>query len=229
VNELAAAGSALWLGVLTAISPCPLASNVAALSFVGRTVTSPARVAAAGVSYSLGRALAYVALGMLLVSGALSVPRLSFFLQKHVNEVLGPALVVFGLVFLTATRLPVPAWRLRESAAGRVAGHGLLGAGALGFLFALSFCPVSAGLFFGGLVPLAIGVRSHILLPAVFGVGTALPVILFALLLAVAARGIGRAFRVVSRLESVARPATGVVFVLAGVWLTLRHVFGMEL
>lgn len=229
MNELAATGSALWLGILTALSPCPLASNVAAISYVSRSLTSPARVAAAGLSYSLGRALTYVVLGMIAVSSVLSVPSLSFFLQQRMNQILGPLLVVFGVVLLAAARLPTPTWSLGEKVAQRVAARGLLGAGALGIVFALSFCPVSAGLFFGGLVPLAVGAGSRVLLPAVFGLGTALPVVFFAVLLALAASRIGRAFRVLTRLESFARPATGVVFVLAGVWLTLQHVVGVDM
>jgi cytochrome c biogenesis protein CcdA len=196
---------------------------------VSRTLASPARVAAAGVSYSLGRALTYVLLGMLVVSGALAVPALSFFLQERMNQILGPALVLFGSVLLLAARVSAPGWSLGGDAARRVAARGFLGAGALGMVLALSFCPVSAGLFFGGLVPLAVGTGSRLLLPALFGVGTALPVVAFAILLALAASRVGRAFRALTGLERVARPATGVAFVLAGLWLTLRHVFGAAL
>ncbi|MFN8178334.1 MAG: aromatic aminobenezylarsenical efflux permease ArsG family transporter [bacterium] len=229
MTPLAAIGSALWLGVLTALSPCPLMSNVAAISFLGRDVRSPRRVLAAGACYSIGRALTYVVIAMLVVSSLLSVPSLSFFLQNRMNEILGPLLVVVGIAILLAPRFVSPTWRVGEGLARRVAGHGALGATALGVLFALSFCPVSAGLFFGGLVPLAIGAGSRVVLPAAFGLGTALPVVLFALLVALAAGKIGRAFHAASRVERVARPATGVVFALAGAWLTLRHFFGLEI
>jgi cytochrome c-type biogenesis protein len=224
---LAGLGSALWLGILTSISPCPLASNVAAISYVGRHVADPRRVLLAGLAYSLGRALAYVAVGWLVVASILSIPSVSLFLQQRVNQVLGPLLVLIGIGILGW----IP-WRLPSAGFGhglreRLAGRGVLGAGALGVLFALSFCPVSAGLFFGGLVPLATSARSSVLLPAVYGVGTGLPVVLFAVLISLGARGVARAFHALTRVEPVARVVTGVVFIGAGLYLALTHLLGV--
>jgi len=228
MNELlASVASALWLGILTSISPCPLASNVAAVSYVGRDLGRPRRVLAAGLVYSLGRALTYVAVGAVVVAGLLSIPKVSFFLQNRMNQVLGPLLVVIGIVILGGWRPSLPSWGGGQDLQRRIAGRGVLGAGLLGILFALSFCPVSAGLFFGGLVPLAVGSGSRVLVPAIYGIGTGLPVVFFAVLLAVGAQGVGRAFSAVTRVERFARPATGVIFVLAGVYLALRHLFGV--
>jgi cytochrome c-type biogenesis protein len=224
-----ALGTALWLGILTSISPCPLASNVAAISFVGRSVGSPRRVLLAGLLYSFGRALTYVLVGVIVVSSLLSVPAISFFLQKQMNQVLGPLLLVIGILLLDWIRLPLPNWSMGPTAGAGTARSGIAGAGLLGVLFALSFCPVSAGLFFGALIPLAVNARSHLLLPAVYGIGTGLPVVVFALLLALGAQWIGRTFSALTRVERAARPITGVVFLLAGLYLTLVHVFGVNL
>jgi hypothetical protein len=106
---------------------------------------------------------------------------------------------------------------------------GAIGAGTLGMLFALSFCPVSAGLFFGGLIPLAVGAKSSVILPAVYGVGTGLPVVVFAVLLAMGAHWVGQAFHALTRIEKAARPTTGVIFILAGLYLTATHLFGLSL
>lgn len=227
--SLAAVASALWLGILTSISPCPLASNVAAVSFVARSVAKPRRVLAAGMVYSLGRAVTYVAVGALVVASVLSIPSLSFFLQKRMNQVLGPLLVVIGVGLLGRFALRLPSWSWGEAVKQRAARSGVLGAGGLGMLFALSFCPVSAGLFFGGLVPLAVSANSRLVLPAVYGVGTGLPVLVFAVLLALGAQGLGRAFDALTQVEKLARPATGVVFILAGAYLSLTHLLGMSL
>ena len=126
----------------------------------------------------------------------------------------------------------LPAALVRGTRAGalerRLAGAGILGAAGLGALFALSFCPVSAGLFFGGLIPLATGTSSRVLLPALYGLGTGLPVVAFAALLALGLGGMGRAFDAIARFERAARTITAVVFVLAGAWLILTHLAGLS-
>jgi len=225
---LAGIGSALWLGILTSISPCPLASNIAAVSYVGRRVGAPSRVLLAGVAYSLGRALTYVVVAAVVVTSLLSVPGVSFFLQRRMNQVLGPVLIVAGLLMLGWVRLPGFSGRQAGALAQRLAGAGIPGAAGLGALFALSFCPVSAGLFFGGLLPLATTGQSRLLLPAVYGIGTGLPVVAVATVLAFSAGGVGRAFDVLTRFERVAMRATGTVFVLTGTYLVLTHIVGVS-
>jgi len=229
VSELlAAVASALWLGILTSISPCPLASNVAAVSYVGRDIENPARVLLAGLVYSLGRALTYVLVGALVVTSVLSVPSVSFFLQQRMNQILGPLLILIGIGMLGWIPLRLPSTGFSQSIRERAAGRGILGAGALGILFALSFCPVSAGLFFGALIPLAVSADSRVAVPAVYGVGTGLPVLVFAVLLTVGAQWVGRAFHVLTKIERAARPVTGAVFILAGAYLVATHIFGLS-
>ena len=228
-ESLLAAGSALWLGILTSISPCPLASNIAAVSYVGRRVGTPRRVLLAGIAYSLGRALTYVIVAAVVVASLLSIPSVSFFLQQRMNQVLGPLLIVAGLVMLGWLRLPWSMSRGVGALEQRLASGGVLGAGGLGILFALSFCPVSAGLFFGGLLPLATGAGSRFVLPAIYGIGTGLPVLAVAGLLALGLGGISRAFNALTRFERVATRVTGGVFVLAGIYLILTHIVGLSI
>ncbi len=228
-EALAVTLSALWLGILTSISPCPLASNVAAVSYVGRRVGAPYRVILAGAAYCLGRALTYVLVAAVVVTSLLSVPAVSFFLQRRMNQVLGPLLIAVGLLMLGWIRLPWFHGRTAGALEEKLAGAGIPGAAGLGVIFALSFCPVSAGLFFGGLLPLATGAGSRLLLPAIYGVGTGLPVIALAVLLAVSAGGIGRAFDALARCERVATRVTGAVFILAGIYLVLTHLMGWSI
>ncbi|MBI5836785.1 MAG: sulfite exporter TauE/SafE family protein [Candidatus Eisenbacteria bacterium] len=226
---LAAAGSALWLGILTSISPCPLASNVAAVSYISKHAGSSRRVWMAGALYCLGRALTYLAVGSVVVASVLSLPSVSMFLQREMNRILGPLLVLIGLLTLGWLRLPgitMPGTRAWQERAAR---SGPLGAGLLGILFALSFCPVSAGLFFGSLLPLTAASDSPVLLPLVYGVGTGLPVAVLALLIAGGARALSRGFNAITRFERFARPATGVVFICAGIYLVLTHWFHLSL
>jgi cytochrome c biogenesis protein CcdA len=179
-TTLAVSASALWLGLLTSVSPCPLAANIAAMSYVGREVGSRRRTLVGGLLYTLGRALAYAALAALLVGGLLSVPDVALFLQTHMNRVLGPVLVAVGLILLEWVRLPGFGSRLYDRTGERLVKAGLVGAFPLGAVLALAFCPVSAGLFFGGLIPLALEHRSSVWLPALYGLGTGLPVVVFA-------------------------------------------------
>ena len=222
---LLAAGSALWIGILTAISPCPLATNVAAISFIGRKVSSPRAVLATGLLYALGRALVYVLLAFLLVSSLLSAPDIARAMDRWVNRLLGPLLIVVGMFLLDLIRWAPGGPAIGSKVGERVAGWGVFSGLALGALFALSFCPVSAALYFGTLIPIAIKSDSRVLLPLVYGAGTALPVLVFAVVIAWGSNAVGRVFEKISQLERWARRITGVLFVLVGIYLTLVYVY----
>ena len=217
-----AAGSALWLGILTSISPCPLATNIAAVSYVGRQVGSPRAVLLSGGLYTAGRTLAYVVLGSAAVWSLMSMVSVSSFLQGGFHRALGPLLIVVGLLLLGFFTLKLPALGVGEGLQRRVDRWGVWGAGPLGVVFALSFCPVSAGLFFGSLVPLAADRSSPLILPTLYGVGTALPVAAFAVLLAAGAGWLGKALDRVQTFEIWARRVTAVVFIGVGIYETLR-------
>jgi len=216
--------SALWLGILTSISPCPLATNIAAMSFIGRRVGSPRHVFASGILYTLGRAFTYLFLGALLVKSLLSAPSISFALQTNMNKVLGPVLILVGLFLLGVFNFSLPGIGLSDSFKRRIEGMGVGGAALLGIIFALSFCPVSAALFFGSLIPLAVSSGSAALLPSVYGVGTALPVALFAILIATGVHSIGKIFNKIAAFELWARRATGVLFIAIGIYFCLVYI-----
>ena len=199
---------AAWFGILTSINPCPLATNIAAISFIARRVDSPRATIATGLLYALGRTLVYVALGVLLVTGILSDSAVSHLLQKYMNKLLGPILILVGMVLLGLVQFNTKGSQLGERVGKRVENWGIWGGLVLGIVFALSFCPASAALFFGTLLALAVKHESRVLLPFVYGVGTALPVVLFAILIAVGTSAVGRAFESVGRFEWWARHTT---------------------
>lgn len=217
-----AAGSALWLGILTSISPCPLATNIAAVSYVGGQVGKPRLVILAGVLYTAGRAVAYLALGAGAVWSLLSVVGVSAFLQGSFHRALGPLLIVVGLLLLGVFEFRMPGFGVGDDLRERVDRAGIWGAAPLGALFALSFCPVSAALFFGSLVPLAVDQHSPILLPTLYGIGTAMPVAVLAVVLAAGAGRLGTALDRLHTFERWARRVTAVVFIVVGIYETLR-------
>jgi cytochrome c-type biogenesis protein len=220
-------GAALWLGILTSISPCPLATNIAAISYVGRRVEKTRLVLLAGLLYTLGRALAYVAVALLVTRSMHMIPGVSLFLQKYMNLAIGPLLVVVGLLLLGVFNFTTGGG-MSDRLQKQVDRMGVWGAGLLGIVFALAFCPVSAGLFFGALIPLAIKYNA-ILMSSLYGIGTALPVIVFAVILAFAAHLVGAAFKKMTVIEIWVRRITAVVMVLIGVYLILRYNAGLNI
>lgn len=220
---------AVWLGILTSISPCPLATNVVAISYIGKRVDRTRLVLASGLLYVAGRMLTYLALGIVLVAGLLSIPDLSRFLQRQINVVLGPVLILTGIVLLGVIRFSTGGTGIGERMKARVDRFGVWGAALLGVLFALSFCPVSAALFFGSLTPLAVKHDSRFLFPLLYGLGTGLPVIAFAFVIAFGAQAVGAWFHRLTQIELWARRITGAVFILAGVYYCLIYIFRLPI
>jgi len=217
--------SALWLGILTSISPCPLASNVAAVSFLSKKITHPALVFISGLAYTLGRMVSYVILGWIIIGSLLSVPQVAQFLQKYMGKALGPLLILTGLILLEIITIRLPGVSLSQKHHNRLAESGAPGAFLLGFIFALAFCPISAALFFGSLIPLAINSKSGIILPFIYGIGTGLPVLVFAVAIALGVTSLSHWFHKITRLEYYARKITGAVFIIVGLYYTGIYIF----
>ena len=225
LDTLVGVTTALWLGILTSLSPCPLATNVAAVSYVSRQVGEKRKLLLAAGGYVAGRSLAYAVVGGLVVWGLLNTPGLSGVLQRYMNQVLGPVLVVAGMVVVGLIDLSFSTSAGTDDAKERAAKGGVLGAAALGGLFALSFCPVSAALFFGSLIPLSTSEGSAVLLPVIYGVGTGIPVLAVAVPLALGVRAVGGWLDRIKTFEMWSRRATGVVFIVVGLYYSVRFIF----
>ncbi|NLE26798.1 MAG: sulfite exporter TauE/SafE family protein [Clostridiaceae bacterium] len=219
-------GVAIWLGILTSISPCPLATNIAAISYVGRKVDSTRSVFFAGILYTLGRAFAYIAVAVFVTRSLQSIPGVSMFLQKYMNLAIGPLLLMVGVLLLGVFNISFGGG-MNSTLQSRVEKMGIWGSGFLGILFALAFCPVSAGLFFGALIPLAVK-GNAVLMSSLYGIGTAVPVLAFSLILAFAANLIGSAFNKLTSIEKWVRYTTAVAMIIIGIYLILRHNFGLN-
>jgi len=216
VDIVIAFGSALWLGILTSISPCPLATNVAAVSFLSKKITHPVLVFISGLAYTLGRMAAYALLGWIIINSLLGIPQVAQFLQKYMGKVLGPLLIVTGLFLLEIITIKLPGVVLSQKYHNKLVDSGAPGAFALGFVFALAFCPVSAALFFGSLIPLALNSKAGILLPFIYGAGTGLPVLIFALAIALGVTSLSHWFNKITKIEFYTRRITGIIFIVVG-------------
>lgn len=213
-------GMAVWFGILTSISPCPLATNITAISFISRRVDRASHVLIAGLLYTAGRMVAYTVLGIILVSSTQLIPPVANFLQKYMVYLLGPALIIIGVLLLDIIKINFGGNGLMwNGLQNRIEQSGIWGALLMGIFFALSFCPVSAALFFGSLFSLAIKHQSMVVMPSIYGIGTAIPVLIFAFIIAFSANIIGRVFDTLKVFEKWARNATGVIFICAGFYL----------
>ncbi|NCQ34096.1 sulfite exporter TauE/SafE family protein [bacterium] len=222
-TEWIALGSALWLGVVTSVSPCPLATNVAATSVLARRVGQRRRALAGAAAYTLGRVAAYGLLALIILIGVSSMPAVSTFLRETFLPLVGPILILAGMAVLGWLPLPVDFKAGGAKSAEKLATWGLLGEFSLGALFALSFCPVSAALFFGSLIPIAVASSLPALPVALYGIGTALPVGLIAIVLVLSAEKASRALNQIQRFQKVAVVLTGSILILVGIWLTLTN------
>jgi cytochrome c biogenesis protein CcdA len=178
-----------------------------------------------GFLYTVGRITAYLCLGFVTVKGIVSIPGVSVFLQDYANRVLGVLLIVVGMFLLELITFDWSISAGSDKLQSKAEGGGIHWSFILGFIFALSFCPPSAAIFFGSVIPLAIKSNSLILVPLAYGLGTGLPVMFFAVAIARGAKTLGKYFSMVQSLELYLRKLTGWVFILGGIYLTLVYVY----
>jgi cytochrome c biogenesis protein CcdA len=216
---------AIWFGILTSISPCPLATNITAISFIGRRVDSVGQVFISGLLYTAGRMASYIVLGILLVSSTQLIPPVANFLQQYMVYLLGPSLIIIGILLLDIFKINFGSNGIVGTGLQKkFESSGIWGALLMGIIFAISFCPISAALFFGSLFSLAIKNQSMVIIPSVYGIGTALPVLVFAFIIAFSVNRIGRIFDALKVFEKWARISTGMIFILAGLYLVLIRI-----
>jgi cytochrome c biogenesis protein CcdA len=221
-----AALSAVGLGLLTSVHPCPLASNSAAVSFLCGSARGPRGALASGLMYAAGRVAAYVGLGIGVAYAALSVPDVAEVTRLYAARLLGPFLVLAGMVVSGLIPLPTPGPKGRfETLRTWAAGWRWWGAFLFGAVLAVSFCPASAALFFGALVPLAIERGSPFLVPALYGAGTALPLVAVSVSAAKGAAFVERRLRDGGAFGAWLSRIAGAVVILVGVYFTLDRVY----
>lgn len=212
--------TAFLLGLLTAVSPCPLATNIAAIGFIGRNVESRRRIFLNGLLYTLGRIIAYTVLGIVLIlilrEGA-SLFGIQKFIGRYGELILGPALLLIGLFMLFGSRLRLPSFGFSGNGEG-LARKGGFGALLLGILFAMAFCPTSGVFYFGMLIPMSATSAAGYLLPVLFALATALPVLIVAWILAFSVQRIGSFYGRMQTVQKWLNRIVGGIFVGIGIY-----------
>jgi sulfite exporter TauE/SafE len=217
--------SAFVLGLMTAISPCPLATNITAIGFISKDVENQKKVFINGLVYTLGRALSYTLIAVIIFVGADQF-KLSGWFQQYGEKIIGPLLIIIGLFMLDILKIKFPGMsrftkRFQENGTSNY-WEVLL----LGVVFALAFCPYSGVLYFGMLIPMTIGSASGLYLPFVFAIATGIPVIIFAWLLAYTVSGVGKLYHRLKTFEIWFRRIISVVFIGIGIYYVIIIYFG---
>lgn len=210
--------AAFALGLLTAIAPCPLATNITATAYIAKTVTDRKRVLLSGFLYTLGRMFTYTSIGAIIYFGA-SKFEIAKVLQGNGEKYIGFIMIIIGLIMLDVIKLNfIKGVNISDRLSEKFKSQGLLGSFLLGALFALAFCPYSGALFFAMLIPMTLSADAGLVLPAVYSVGTGLPVMLFAFVIAFSMEKLGIYFKAITKIEKVMRIVAGVVFILTGLY-----------
>ncbi len=211
--------AAFFIGLMMAISPCPLAQNITAIAYISRKIDDSRHTIAVGFLYTLGRMATYIAIASGIVLLGLNIQAISLPLQQYADLILGPILILFGLIMVEAFHVVMPKTgnRFREMNE-RLAERGYIGSFLLGVVFSLTFCPFSAVLFFGMLIPLAIRVGDAFFVPAVFAFATGLPVILFSFVLVYSVSHVATMMNKIQIVEKWTRMVVGVLFIAVGIY-----------
>ncbi|MFZ5430604.1 MAG: aromatic aminobenezylarsenical efflux permease ArsG family transporter [Bacteroidota bacterium] len=209
--------TAFVLGLMMAISPCPLATNITAIGYISKDIENRRRVFISGLIYTLGRIFSYTVLAIIIYFGA-SQMNLSRFFQGWGEKVLGPLLILIGLMMLGMVKLNFPGLSGLTDKLGQKGGKSYWGAFLLGVVFALAFCPYSGVLYFGMLIPITVASAGGLFLPVVFALATGLPVILFAWLLAYAVGNVGKLYNRIKNFEYWFRRVVAVLFIGVGLY-----------
>lgn len=214
--------TAFFLGIMTAISPCPLATNISAIGFISKDLTNKRKVFLNGLLYTLGRAISYTVLGVILIiilKQGSSIFKIQRAISTYGEMAIGPLLIIIGVFMLGVIQFNFSfQGGMSKRAEGKAKGGSYWGALFLGILFALAFCPYSGVLFFGGLIPVAVTAPSGYLLPFVFAIATGLPVIVFAWILAYSVSGIGALYKKVKTFEFWFRRVVAAIFIIIGLY-----------
>ena len=210
--------SALWLGILTSISPCPLATNITAIAYISRELKAIKNTLLNGLFYTLGRGISYTLLATLIYFGISSF-RIASIFEGWGDKILGLVLILISLIMFGVIKINIGAKSEKvEKIKEWLSQKGYIGSLLLGVMFALAFCPYSGVLFFGILIPLLFNSSEGLLLPPVFALGTGIPVIIFSFLIAVSLEKVSRAFKVMQKTEKAMRYLVASVFLLTGIY-----------
>lgn len=210
--------SAFALGIMTSISPCPLATNITAIAYISKDIKTARHTLISGLIYTLGRGISYTLLATLIYFGFSAFSIASIF-QGWGDKVLGIVMILISLVMFGVIKINLGSKIEKvEKVKAWLTTKGHIGTLLLGVLFALAFCPYSGVLFFGMLVPLVLSSAESLLLPPLFALGTGLPVIIFSIVLAFSVEKVGKMYNAMGKIEKAMRYGVATIFMITGIY-----------
>ncbi len=214
---------ALLLGLLTAISPCPLATNITAMAYISKTLSGKRKVLLSGLLYTLGLALSYTTIALIIILGASKFHVAKFF-QGNGEKFVGPIMLIIGLIMLNFIKLNfLGKSNFTEKLQDKFKDKGLLGSFLLGALFAMAFCPYSGAMYFGILIPMSIKSSIGFSLPFFYAIGAGSLVLFFTFIIAFSIQKVGIYFNAITKTEKVMRVMAGLLFVITGMYYILIY------
>jgi cytochrome c-type biogenesis protein len=214
--------AAFFIGLMTAISPCPLATNITAIAYASKKINNNKYTLIVSLLYTLGRMFTYVILASLIVWFGVNVQAISLFLQKYGERILGPLLIIIGIIMLNIIKTNIFKTNAKlDALKEKLAKKGFMGSFLLGVIFALAFCPFSGVLFFGMLIPLAIKAGDGVLIPSIFALATGLPVIILSFILVYSVSKLGKIMKKIQTFEIWMRKLVAVTFIIVGLYYTM--------
>ncbi|MDD4230554.1 MAG: aromatic aminobenezylarsenical efflux permease ArsG family transporter [Dehalococcoidales bacterium] len=214
--------AAILLGLMASVGPCTMATNIASIAYISRRITDRKYAIMASLLYSLGRMISYTLIGLLIIAIGLETPAIRNFLESMGTYVLGPLLILAGLLMLVIDRFSFGGGGRLAALGNKVSDWGLVGALLMGIIFAFAFCPYSAVLFFAVLVPVALTTTGGIFLPPLFAIGTGLPVIFFGVLIAAGVTAASKWINNLGRAEKILRIIMAIVFIGVGIYYLIQ-------
>ncbi len=215
-----AAGTCFVTGVLTTINPCPLTTTIASIGFLSGYGQKTNRMTVVVLLFLLGFLASYFALAILLSSGLIAIGDVSRGLQQYFSVIIGPVLILAGMFQTKLIRIrfrsyteKAMTWVTKRKWSG-------LEAFPMGALIALGFCPTTAAIFFGVLIPLAIQYGQPVFFPLLYALGAVLPLAVISYLIVAGVRaGNNKTW------QKILPVAGGWVLILAGIYISLQRIW----
>ncbi len=173
--------AALFFGFAGSVAPCQLTANLGSITYFGNKYMQEKLAGLEFLLYLLGKIMVFSFFGVLfwLFGNNISIDSIPVFV--YTRKLVGPLLIVMGLFFLGIIKLR-GSFGFRISAVVKKMAErsgGKSGAFLFGVAFSLGFCPTMVLLFFGMVMPLALQSSYGVILPSVFALGTAFPLLVF--------------------------------------------------
>ena len=213
--------TAFILGILTAVSPCPMATNITAIGYISKDIENKHSVFKNGIYYTFGRIIVYTLLGFIIIPllrEGTNIYGIQKFISKYGELFIGPSLIIIGVFMLISSNLNIPKLGFSFNNSEKIKNKGGFGSLFLGIMFSLAFCPTSGIIYFGMLMPMSASESGGYILPVIFAIATGVPVLIIAWILSYSISRIGSFYQKVSLFQKWLNLIIALLFIIIGIY-----------